>query len=192
MSVANLIWVTLLALTAVSARADDRTARLERGELIVEVVPRKGQSVALVKVTTVFAAPAERIWPLLDRCGDYKATMMRVAEAEELSRHGSTVRCRVVVEMPFPFDNITSVTEAKQTVKPGKGYRRRWRQVEGDFRVNSGQWQLTPYGDGQRTLAVYEVIAAPKLDVPDSIRIAAQKESLPGLFAHIRRQVEAH
>lgn len=182
--------IVALCCLPLAAWADELSDRLERREVVVEITKIKGRSAPAVKATALFAAPVEKLWKIIDHCADYHTTMLRIAKSEELSREGSRVRCRVTIEMPFPLANVTTETVAVHTVVPGKLAERRWKQAEGDFRVNTGSWTLTPYGDGKRTLAVYQVRAEPKVEVPAALRDAAQRKTLPQLFEHLRKQVE--
>ena len=179
-----------LLLVTTPVFADDRPLRLESGEIIVESFTKKGVKTPKVRATGLLPAPPEKVWPLIDKCANYKTTMLRIKESAELSRNGNVVKCRVVISMPWPLSDLKNTTLAKHTIVPGKLYQRQWKLIEGDFTMNNGRWTLTPYGDGKRTLAVYEVQAEPKSGVPDAIRKAAQKKTLPELFEHIRKQVK--
>ncbi|MCA9571784.1 MAG: hypothetical protein KC656_28295 [Myxococcales bacterium] len=174
---------------AADEKADTR-ARLDGGEIIVQTTPVEGSGVPKIKAMGVVDAPPAAIWAVIERCGDYKKTMIRTAESVELSRKGNVVRCRVTIELPFPLKNLTATTDAIHTVVPGKKWQRRWTLVEGDYVRNSGSWTLLPFDDeGKRTLVIYEVNAEPKIAIPDSIQRAAQKKSLPNLFEHLRETI---
>ena len=43
---------------------------------------------------------------------------------------------------------------------------------------------------GTRTLGIYVIHAEPNIPIPDAIRNAAQKSSLPNLIKHLRKQVK--
>jgi ribosome-associated toxin RatA of RatAB toxin-antitoxin module len=189
---ATLAATAALALSLTSARADDATkARLATGEIIVQTKAIKGSTTPRLKAMAVVGAPPERIWKIVDQCADYPTTMVRIAAAEEVSRKGNIVRCKVTVDMPFPLSDLTALTEAVHTVQPGKMYKREWKLVEGDYRSNRGSWTLVPFDDaGQQTLVVYEVHADPKVAIPDGIKKAAQKKSIPELLEKIRENVK--
>jgi hypothetical protein len=179
-----------LATEPVADDKADARARLDGGEVIIKATKVEGSGVPKVKAMGVVDAPPEALWAVIEKCGDYKKTMVRTAASEELSRKGNIVRCRVTIELPFPLKNLTATTEAIHSVTPGKKWQRRWSMVEGDYKRNSGSWTLVPFDDsGKRTLVIYEVHAEPNIALPDSIQRAAQKKSLPDLFEHLRATV---
>lgn len=183
--------LTALLLFSLPASADSAKDRLAAGEIIIKTSPVAGSSTPKLRAMAVVDAPPERVWAIIDKCDDYEKTMVRVAEAEELSRQGTKVRCKVTVDMPFPLSNLTAVTEATHTVKPGELWERKWKLVEGDYKVNMGSWRLAPFDDAKtRTLVVYEVVADPKITIPEGIKKAAQKKSIPELMEHLREQVK--
>ncbi len=162
--------------------------RLDAGEILIESRPRGGGQNPEVVVRAVVQAPPERVWPLIDRVGDYQRVMPSVERAEEVSREQDRVRARVTLKMPLPLKNLTSVTEGVHTVEPGVRYQRRWRLVQGDYRENSGSWTLTPFaGDAARTLVEYRVVAGPRIPVPQKIQALAQKKAIPELIDNLRR-----
>ena len=168
------------------AMADDRFQRLDSGEVLITRHKTK-QGYDKVKALAIIDTPPAKLWPTFDRCGKYKATMLRIASSKEVWRKGTRVRCEIVIAMPFPIRNLRTVTDAVHTVKPGKLYKRKWELVEGDFKVNRGSWTLRPYKNGTKTLLTYLVVAEPTVPIPDFIRRAAQKKTLPELFEHIRK-----
>lgn len=180
--------VLLASLLAPSAlRADDFQGRLERGEIFC--YPRKvaGSDVPEMVLKAVVNAPMARVWKIVDACGNYKRTQPRVKDSVEVSRKGQRVVCRVTIDLPFPYSDKTSVTEAIHTVTPQR-CSRRWKLLSGDYKVNEGGWVLTPFrGDPRRTLVVYRALAEPDAWVPDWIRKTAQKRSLPELIRRLRQ-----
>lgn len=186
----NLI-IAVIVVIPLLAVADSTKDRLGAGEIIVKTSEVKGTSTPKLRAMAVVDAAPEKIWPIIDKCADYPKTMVRIAAAEELSRKGKTVRCRVTVDMPFPLGDLTAVTEATHTVKPGELWERKWKLVEGDYRLNSGSWRLVPFDDAKtRTLVVYEVHAEPNISIPDGIKKAAQQKSIPELMENLRAQVK--
>ena len=85
-----------------------------------------GSDMPRAQVRAVVEAPLTKVWAIIDKCADYKRTMVRVLESEELSRVGQTVTCRTKVDMPWPFDDMQASTKAIHTIDPGKSYRRAW------------------------------------------------------------------
>ena len=187
--VLSLSFALPVAMVASEAQADERLERLEQGEtIIMRKKTKKGYTI--VKALAIIKAPPAKVWPTFDRCGDYTKSMLKVAKSKEVSRKGSKVRCYIEFEMPL-IENLKVLTDAVHTVKPGKIYQRKWTMVEGDFKVNKGQWTLKPHDGGASTLVRYKVLAEPKIAVPTFIRQAAQNKLLPDLIEHIRKRVGA-
>lgn len=182
----TILALTFLATTA-SAKDDDRAERLEAGETVVRA---KGTgNKREVEVAALFTSAPEKIWDLIHDCNRYEKTMLRIKESKEVSREGGKIRCRTVVDMPWPMKPLTSLNEAKLTVQPGKKWKREWKLVEGDFVINEGSWVITPHGDGKRMMVVYRSKTQPKAEIPEELRNMAQRVELPKLFRHLKTQL---
>lgn len=189
-AVLRLACATLLCAAPLSALADETRARLDRGDVLVDTRPVPGSGAPHVTVRAVIDAPPAKVWPLIDRCGDYPRTMQRIKEAKELSREGGQVRCEVLLASPWPMKDLRSVNAAEHTIEPGR-WRRAWKLESGDFKVNDGSWTLTPFDQqGQRTYVVYEVHSEPKSGVPGFLQEFAVRQALPGLIQHLRAQMK--
>jgi ribosome-associated toxin RatA of RatAB toxin-antitoxin module len=184
---AALLVGALFGLSGAEAAGPTEQERLSRGEIIVRTRPVPGSDLPEVTARGVIEAPPERVWALIDACGRYSRFMPRVKSSEEISRQGSTVVCRLEVELPFPFSNLVSVTRARHEAGPPL-WSRRWDLVEGDYHHNRGAWELAAFaGNPQRTLALYRVWAVPKTVLPDAIVRSAQGKKIEGLFEALRR-----
>ena len=165
---------------------DDLKTRLERGEVEVSSHAVAGSSMPEVIAQAIIDTPPERLWAILQDCGNYQKTMQRVARSKELSRQGQKVVCEVEIGLPFPLSNLIGVTESIHVVGPPK-WSRTWHLLRGDYEINEGSWTLSRYEeDHKRTLAVYRVHAIPKSALPDSILRKAQRKAIPDLFNHLR------
>jgi hypothetical protein len=155
------------------AKADeDRHARLDKGEVIVEAHPVEGNDLPEAFVAAVIDAPPEHVWQIIDHCGDYMRTMVRMKYSRE---------------MPWPLHNLHAVTVARHTVTPGR-WERAWKLESGDYKVNQGSWVLTPWGPN-RTLAEYRMLSSPNTSIPDFVQGMAMKVALPNMIAKIRSEV---
>jgi len=162
--------------------------RLDGGEVVIKVRDVSGSPMPHVKAVGVIEAPPESVWSLVEDCNHWKTNLTRIEKAETVWRRGEDVRCKVTVDMPFPVDDLTAVTDAKHRVRGGT-FQRKWWLVEGDYRVNAGSWTITSFqGRPDRALVVYEVHAEPKMSVPDFIVKAAQNQSIPRLFEKLRQR----
>ena len=182
-----LLLVAAFALASPARAADPDLDRLGRGEILIATRPAPG--VAEVMLRAVIEAPPRRVWDVVSQCGRYTQTMNRIKAARELSRKGGQVICKVTVDMPFPYPDLTAVTRGTH-VEAGQRFSRRWDLIEGDYRVNRGSWELEPFrGDARRTLATYRIQALPRPWIPGWLRERAQRQSLPEMLRKIRSQV---
>ena len=172
---------------ATVAQAQD--ARLKKGDVIVATKNVPGVDEPKLVAKGVIKAPMDKVWALIEKCNDYKKTMLSLKSAKELKRKGNKVTCETVIDLPWPLSNLRSVTVATHVAMPGITYSRTWTMVEGDYEFNNGSWVLKPFGDGH-TLATYTVHAKPHTAIPDSLRNSAQTRLVPDLYAHLRKQLE--
>jgi hypothetical protein len=180
--------VLLLALVDAPVSAEeDRRTRLDKGEVIVEAHAVPGNDLPEAVVAAVIDAPPEHVWQIIDRCGDYMHTMVRMKYSRELSRVGDIVRCESLIDMPWPMRALHAITVAKHTVEAGR-WTRAWKLESGDYKVNQGSWVLTPWGQN-KTLAEYRMLSSPNVSIPDFIQGMAMKVALPDMIAKIRSEV---
>jgi uncharacterized protein YndB with AHSA1/START domain len=183
------LWLSLAILlipTLGSAmpRTPEDLQRLEQGEAIVESRDVPGSDMPELTTTAIIDAPPARVWEIIDHCGNYQRTLMKVKSSQELSRIGTTVRCEVVVDTPWPLPELRVITVAEHIVTPGK-WARRWKLESGDYIENSGSWTLTPWAGG-RTLVEYRVHSEPRVSVPLALMRSAMKEAMPKLMEKLR------
>jgi hypothetical protein len=185
-----LLAFSLFGLGASAHAAPTQKARLAAGEILVSTQKVPGSEQPRATVMAVIDAPPLKVWNIVSKCADYTRTMVRVSESRLLWKKGNVHRCRVTVDLPFPLSNLTATTDAVHKVVPGKKWQRSWTLVEGDYERNSGSWTLAPFDAGAtRTFVIYKVHAVPNLPIPDGIRRAAQRKTLPSLIEHLRKQV---
>ena len=162
--------------------------RLDKGEVVITTRAIKGSEIAEATVKAVVNAPLERVWAVIKNCNKYVGVLPRVKESKQIKRSGSAVICRVVIDMPWPLDDLAATTKAIHVERPGKLFSRTWSLLKGDYRVNRGSWKLTPYkGAPGRTMVVYVSHADPKISVPKWIQSAARKRALPKLIQALRK-----
>jgi len=177
----------LLLLASPALAAEDREAKLDRGEVLASAESVEGTRVPLAQVEAVIDAPPEKVWAIVSDCAHYARHFNRIAASKELSREGNTVTCEVTTDMPFPLSDLTSVNRAVHTVDPGKRWLREWKLLRGDYDFNQGSWELVPFrGNAQRTLARYRLHAQPKVGLPQGLVQAAQERNLPGVMHRLR------
>ncbi len=106
------IVLSLAATLIAFAPPDDRVKRLESGEIIITAHRDKRTGVTKLKAVGLMKAPPAKLWAIVDKCGGYKRTMLRIRSAKEVWRRGNKVKCAVVLAMPFPLQDITTITVA--------------------------------------------------------------------------------
>ena len=165
--------------------------KLGDGHIDVRMVEVKGYNTPKAVMKAVVDAPPDKVWKIVGDCHNFHKNFDRIASSRLIEKKGSTHICEVVVDMPFPFSDLVAITTAEHKGGPDE-WSRKWSLVRGDYTVNSGSWVLTPYDEaGTRTLVHYQLLAEPTSAIPDSVRIKAQKSSLPDMIKRLRKEVAA-
>jgi ribosome-associated toxin RatA of RatAB toxin-antitoxin module len=172
-------------LIAYGAGADDPTADLEAGKILVTSVAVAGSPEPEHVVRAIVQSPPASVWKIVSDCAHYKEHLPHMAASAELSRVGHTVTCQVTIAMPFPMSNLTGVTEAIHEERPDR-MTRTWKLVRGDFEFNEGSWTVESYKGGSASLVTYRIHVKPKTLVPGFIRNMAQESALPELLERVR------
>lgn len=178
------------ALALAEVPKPDMRSRLDAGHVVTWKVDVPGSSMPRVHALAEVNAPPEKVWAIVGNCAEYQRTMARIAESKLLRQQGDDVFfCRITVDMPFPFSNLTSTTRDMHTHKDGS-HKRSWTLVEGDYSINAGFWAVHPLDGGRRTLAVYSLHAQPNIPMPSGILSAGQYRALPAMMNRLRAQTE--
>jgi ribosome-associated toxin RatA of RatAB toxin-antitoxin module len=172
-----------LSLASPRASGEDLPAK---GTVDIKTFSVAGSSIPKIVARSVVDAPAKKIWAIVSDCAHYKDRMPRVVASELVKKEGNVHTCKVTIAMPFPMSNLTAVTEATHQ-ESDAGMSRRWKLVSGDYKINNGSWEVKPLPDGT-SLVTYSVHAEPNTSVPDWIREAAQKKTLPDLFERVKTE----
>ena len=169
----------------------DKEKRLFKGEIIVQTYPVKKSSLPKLVAEAIFMKPAKQIWNLIYDCARYSKVMPSIKESKNLGiLNNGKVRCQLTVDLPWPLDDLTSVTDTLliEDHKNGR-YQRIWTLVSGDYTINEGSWTLESKCGGSCTYLRYEVRVEPKTSVPGFLKRAAQKSKIPGMFEKLRSQL---
>jgi ribosome-associated toxin RatA of RatAB toxin-antitoxin module len=178
--------LALAAALAGTAAADDGLPA--KGTVDIKSYAVAGSSTPKIVARAVMDLPPKKIWQIVSDCAHYKDHMPRVAASELVKKEGNVHTCKVTIAMPFPLSNLTGVTAAVHEESEA-GMSRRWKLVSGDYKVNEGSWELTPIDKtATSTLVVYTIHAEPNTSVPDFIREAAQKKTLPEMFERVKTE----
>jgi ribosome-associated toxin RatA of RatAB toxin-antitoxin module len=179
-----LLAAAALSLAVTSASADDPLPA--PGQVEIKSYEVAGSTTPRIVARAVMDVPAKKLWAIVSDCAHYKGRLPRVLASELVKKEGNTDTCKVTIDMPFPFSNLTAVTRAVH-VEGDAGMTRTWKLESGDYKVNEGSWEIKPLEKGG-TLVTYTVHAEPTTSVPAWIREAAQKKTLPELFERVKAE----
>lgn len=167
--------------------------RVREGKVDVRFKKIAGSEMPGVIAYGLIKAPLAKVWAMITDCGRYHLTMPSVKESALLSGSlaSGKMRCKIVADLPWPMDDLTSIVDVQIKVHQSGVHERSWRLVEGDYKRNEGSWTLTPVDGGASTLLRYQLYVEPNTSVPDFLKRQAQKIKVPGLFEAIRKHVGA-
>ena len=188
------LWAGLIALAvAGSASAFDlgpkAQAALARGEAWAEVTPDPDGISGRVKGVIDVAAPPAHVWKVMTDCATAGKMITNLASCRILS--GDQAR---------GWDVREHVTR-KSLVLPGlrivfrSDYepfsRIRFRLVEGDLKVQQGEWRLQALKGGTATRVFYENRLAVDLPLPKALIREGMRKDIPKVLANLRRACAA-
>lgn len=163
--------------------------QLAAGEIETTLIDRPGLALPETRFRGVVEASPARVWRVIDDCARFEKIMVEALVAKEESRQGTEIRCRIDLDVPWPMDNLTSITKARHEVS-GERYSKAWVLESGNYQRNDGAWVLTPFkGDPNRTLVEYWSIVIPNTSAPDFILKQVQRDVLPQLLRNLRTVV---
>jgi ribosome-associated toxin RatA of RatAB toxin-antitoxin module len=178
----------LLLLAAIPAFADDEEIKVSQEKFPNSDIPTN-------VVEGVVNAPPAEVWAFVSSCANYSKTMPRIVKSAELSRAGDekslyTVKCQVTAGLPFPLSDLTGITQATHKVDPGVKYSREWTLVSGDYHINHGSWTLVGIDEGKKTQVTYKIRVQPKVNLPTSWMVSAQKSAIKDVILRMRENVK--
>jgi len=179
--------ILLGALVALSTLVTSEAVAIDPSAVDVRTAPVKGSDMPRITAKAVLSQPPEKVWGVISDCSKYKGRMPRVAAAKLLKKEGNKHTCEVTVEVPFPFSNLTAVTEAVHE-ESADGMSRRWKLVRGDYKKNEGSWEIKPLEGGKKSQVTYTLHVEPNTSLPSSILEAAQKKAIPDLFVRLEQE----
>lgn len=175
------------SLVAMTTLVASEAVAVDPGAVDVRTSPVSGSNMPKITAKAVLSQPPEKVWAIISDCSKYKGRMPRVAAAKLLKKEGNKHTCEVTVEVPFPFSNLTAVTEAVHE-ESADGMSRRWKLVRGDYKKNEGSWEIKPLEGGKKSQVTYSLHVEPNTALPASILEAAQKKAIPDLFVRLEKE----
>lgn len=170
----------------------EETRRLDAGEVLLTRLEPAGGVGAAAQAKGVIEAPVSKVWPAVRDCQHFDKFMPRVMRSELREDRGDELLCFVLVDMPWPADDLEAETLSKIERLPDNTFRRSWHLVRGSFEHNTGSYEVAPFqGDPDRSLVTYIIDANPNVPLPDAVLKQAQAKTLPELFEKIAEHVGA-
>src|SRR5687768_14802652 len=93
--------IALALLLIASPDAD----KLAKGDVVVTTQKQAGTDIPIATAKAVVDAAPEKVWAIVSNCARYKESMPSIVSSKMLSKEGNIVMCRVVADLPFPFDD---------------------------------------------------------------------------------------
>lgn len=186
------IVLAIWAAFAGGAHAFDLTpkaqAALKRGEAYAEVTPDPDGVAGHVRAVIDIDAPIQKVWRTMTDCAAAKAmintlTGCRVVEGDQA--RGWDIREHITRRnLVFPGMRIVfrSDYEPYSLIK--------FRLVEGDLKVQQGEWRLQGLDGGRRTRVFYENRLAVDWPVPKALMREALRRDTPKVLMNLRRVCE--
>ena len=164
---------------------------VQNGELVVmKFTPENNAGVSFQAVKRMDVSP-QKLRPVLRECQHFHEFMPHTLKSKMTKRNGNTAVCEMVVDMPFPFDDLRSVVDSKWgETKPGV-WRRSWTLIKGSFHRNMGSWTVLNGPSPNTAYAVYKASVDPKISIPDLILRKAQVNSIPNLMKAVLERAKS-
>lgn len=185
-------FLAVWALSAASANAFELTpkahAALKRGEAYAEVSPDPDGVAGRVRAVIDIDAPVQHVWRVMTDCAAAKMmistlTSCRIVEGEQ--SRGWDVREHITRRnLVFPGMRIVF----RSDYEPFS--RIRFRLVEGDLKVEQGEWRLQALDGGRRTRVFYDNRLAVDWPVPKALMREALRKDTPKVLMNLRRACE--
>jgi uncharacterized protein YndB with AHSA1/START domain len=161
---------------------------LARGEAYAEVSPDPDGISGRVRAVVDIDASPELVWKVMTDCATAGKLMTNLASCKVLSgdqRRGWDVREHVTRRnLIFPGMRIVFRSDYEPVS------RIRFRLVEGDLKVEQGEWRLQPLADGKGTRVFYDNRLAVDWPVLKSMMREALRKDTPKVLSNLRKACE--
>jgi hypothetical protein len=187
-------WIMAASLwaAATAANAFELTpkgqAALDRREAYAEVTPDPDGISGRVRAVVDVDASPQRVWRVMTDCASAKVmistlTSCRTVEGDQA--RGWDVREHITRRnLIFPRMRIVFRSDYEP-------YSRiRFRLVDGDLKVEQGEWRLQPLDGGRRTRVFYDNRLAVDWPVPKALMREALRKDTPKVLMNLRRACE--
>ena len=163
-------------------------AALARGEAHADVFSDPDGISGQVRGVVDIDAPPDRVWAVMTDCATARKLMTNVTRCAVLSgsqARGWDVREHVTRRnLIFPGMRIVF----RSDYEPHR--RIRFRLVEGDLKIQQGEWRLQALRGGQGTRVFYDNRLAVDWPVPKAMMREALRKDTPKVLGNLRRACE--
>ena len=132
----------------------------EGGLVVQRLTPPDDEGVAFRAVKRL-PLTLDALKPVLIDCQHFKAFMPHTIKSDRTDKAPNKALCDVVVDLPFPFDDLRSLVLAEWGPQDNGSWQRKWSLVSGSFYRNEGRWVLLSTPDAQHTYILYDHDAIP-------------------------------
>ena len=163
-------------------------AALARGEAHAEVAPDPDGVSGRVRAVIDIAAPPEKVWAVMTDCATARLMITNLSSCRILSgdqRKGWDIR-EHVTRRTFVFPGMRIVF--RSDYEPVS--RIRFHLVEGDLKVEQGEWRLQALDGGRGTRVFYDNRLAVDWPVPKAMMREALRKDTPKVLMNLRRACE--
>jgi uncharacterized protein YndB with AHSA1/START domain len=163
-------------------------AALARGEAHADVSADPDGISGRVRAVIDIAAPPEHVWKVMTDCATARKLMTNLTSCRVLSgdqRNGWDVREHLTRRnLVFPGMRIVF----RSDYEPHR--RIRFKLVEGDLKIQQGEWRLQPLAGGKGTRVFYDNRLAVDWPVPKAMMREALRKDTPKVLGNLRRACE--
>ncbi len=184
----------LVVLVPCAARAEivigqPEEARLEAGDVLVDVRSDEAQDAASVAAVADIAAVPEAVWAVMTDCGRAPRFVPDLVSCRVLERDPSgawDVR-EHIIDWAWFLPNIRNVFRSDYEAP----HFLRFKRVDGDLRLSEGEWRLEPLNGGSSTRVYYTALLSPNSWVPASFALSSVRSDVPKILRALRRECTA-
>ena len=163
-------------------------AALARGEAHADVAADPDGVSGRVRGVIDIDAPPQRVWTVMTDCATARKLMANLTSCKVLSgdqARGWDVREHLTRRnMIFPGMRIVFRSDYEPIS------RIRFKLVEGDLKIQQGEWRLLALDGGKRTRVFYDNRLAVDWPVPKAMMREALRKDTPKVLANLRRACE--
>lgn len=179
-------------LWAAGAQAFELTSKaqaaLAKGEAYAEVTPDPDGVSGRVRAVVDIDAPPERVWRVMTDCASAKKLISNLASCRVVDgeqARGWDVREHITRRnLIFPRLRIVFRSDYEPFRRIG------FRLVEGDLKVEQGEWRLQALEGGRRTRVFYDNRLAVDWPVPKALIREALRKDTPKALVNLRNACE--